>query len=66
MAAKEAAVLWLTYVFFSLSALSAALMMGAFLGVFANRALSCGVFNASATMATVYTALSLVTGHLVG
>ena len=57
--------LWLTYVFFSLSALSAALMAAAFLGAFANRGLSRGIFNASAIITPVYTALSLVTGHLV-
>jgi hypothetical protein len=58
-------VLWVTYLFFSLSTLSCALMTAAFVGVFASRQLSRGVLNASAIMTVVYTALSLVTGQLV-
>jgi len=40
-------------------------MTAAFVGVVANRELSHGIFNASAIMSVVYTALSLVTGQLV-
>lgn len=58
--------LWITYVFFGLAALSGALTTGAFAGVFANGGLSRGIFNASAIMTVFYTALSLVTGQLVG
>ena len=62
---EEDAVLWITYCLFSLAALSCILMTAAFVGVFANRELSHGIFNASAIMSVVYTALSLVTGQLV-
>ena len=57
--------LWITYCLFSLAALSCFLMTAAFLGVVANRELSHGIFNASAIMSVVYTALTLVAGQLV-
>jgi len=59
-------VLWTTYFFFGLAALSCAMMSVAFVGIAANRGLSRGIFNASAIMSVVYTALSLVAGQLVG
>ena len=58
--------LWTTYLFFGLAVLSCALMTAAFAGVVANKNLSRGIFNASAIMSVVYTALSLVTGQLLG
>jgi hypothetical protein len=59
--------LWITYLFFGLAALSCALTSLVFVGSFANhRGLSRGIFNASAIMTVAYTVLSLVTGQLVG
>ena len=58
--------LWITYLFFSLAAVSCALTTVSFLAIAANGGLSRGMFNASAMMTVVYTALSLATGHLVG
>jgi len=63
---RRKAVLWITYLFFSLAVLSCALMSAACAGVVANRGLSRSMFNASAIMSVVYTALSLVTGQLIG
>ena len=57
--------LWVTYCLFSLAALSCLFMTAALVGVVANRELSQGIFNASAIMSVVYTALTLVTGQLV-
>jgi hypothetical protein len=58
--------LGITYFFFSLAALSCGLTTLAFVGVFANRELSRGIFNASSIMTVVYTVASLATGHFVG
>ena len=57
--------LWMTYVFFTLAALSCGQMTLAFAGGIAHRGLSRGTFNASAIMAVVYTALTVVAGQLV-
>jgi hypothetical protein len=59
-------VLWATYFFFCLSVLSSVLTTVSFAGVFANKELSRGIFNASAMMTVVYAAASLATGQLVG